>query len=103
MPRYISFIKYTQQGIENIEASPGRIQAARKAIEAVGGKMLSYHVTMGQYDGVALLELEDDTMAATVALGVGKLGNSSTETVRAFTEDEFTEIVGHLAHHGSAT
>ena len=97
MPTYISLLKYTQQGIKDIKDSPGRIDAARKAIEAGGGKLLSYHVTMGQYDGVALLELPDDNMAAAFALGTGKLGNVSTETMRAFTEQEFAEIVGHLS------
>ncbi len=96
MPTYITLLKYTQQGIKNIKDSPGRIEAARKAVEEVGGKILSYHVTMGQYDGVAILDLPDDAMAATVALGVGKLGNATTETMRAFTEEEFGEIVGHL-------
>ncbi len=96
VPNYISLLKYTQQGIKNIQDSPGRIAAARKAIEAAGGKMLSYHVTMGQYDGVALLEFPDDSVAATFALSIGKLGNASTETMRAFTEEEFAEIVGHL-------
>ncbi|MCH7984903.1 MAG: GYD domain-containing protein [Chloroflexi bacterium] len=96
MPTYISLLKYTQQGVKDIKNSPGRIEAARKAIEEVGGKLLSYHVTMGQYDGIAMLELADDKMAATFALGVGKLGNVSTETMRAFTEEEFGEIVGHL-------
>ncbi len=96
MATYISLLKYTQQGIKNIQDSPGRIAAARKAIEAAGGKMLSYHVTMGQYDGVALLELPDDTVAATFALSIGKRGNASTGTMRAFTAGEFAEIVGHL-------
>ena len=96
MPTYISLLKYTQQGIQDIENSPGRIDAARKAIEAAGGKLLSFHVTMGQYDGVALLELPDDNVAALFALGTGKLGNVSTETMRAFTEEEFAEIVGRL-------
>jgi len=96
MPTYISLLKYTQQGIKDIKDSPGRIDAIRKSIEAVGGKMLSFHVTMGQYDGVALFEFPDDRAAATIALGVGKLGNASTETMRAFTEEEFAEIVGRL-------
>ncbi len=96
MPTYITLLKYTQQGIKDIKNSPGRIEAAHKAIEEVGGKLLSYHITMGQYDGVAILDLPDDAMAATVALGVGKLGNATTETMRAFTEEEFGEIVGHL-------
>ncbi|MDP6667458.1 MAG: GYD domain-containing protein [Dehalococcoidia bacterium] len=96
MPTYIALLNYTQQGIKEIEKSPERIDAARKAIEAAGGKMLSFHVTMGQYDGVVVLDLPNDNVAATVALSVAKLGNARLETMRAFTEDEFAAIAGRL-------
>ena len=96
MPTYITLLNYTQQGIQNINDSPGRVEAARKAIEEIGGKLTSFHVTMGRFDAIVFMELDDDRMAATVALGVGKLGNARTETMRAFTEDEFAGIVEHL-------
>ena len=96
MPTYITLLNYTQQGMQDIGSSPARVEAARKAIEEVGGELLSFYVTMGRHDGIALMELADDKMAATVALGIGKLGNVTTETMRAFTEEEFSEIVGHL-------
>lgn len=96
MPTYISLMKYTSQGIANIKDAPDRIKAARAAIEAAGGKMLSYHVTMGQYDGVAITEFPNDEVGATILLAVGSQGNLSTETMRAFTEEEFASIVGNL-------
>ena len=96
VPTYIALLNYTQQGIQDINNSPSRVEAARTAIEEIGGKLVSFHVTMGRYDAIAVMELEDEQMAATVALGVGKLGNTTTETMRAFTEEEFAEIVGHL-------
>ncbi len=96
MPRYISLMKYTPQGSANIKDSPDRLKAAHAAIEAAGGKMLSYHLTMGQYDGVAITELPNDETAATVLLAIGAQGNISTETMRAFTEEELTGIVGNL-------
>ena len=96
MPRYISLMKYTSQGSANIKDSPDRVKAAHAAIEAAGGKMLSYHLTMGQYDGVAITELPNDETAATVLLAIGAQGNISTETMRAFTEEELTGIVGNL-------
>ena len=96
MPRYITLLNYTSQGMQAIEDSPARVAAARKAIEEVGGELLSFHVTMGRFDAVVLTDLADDNMAATFVLNVAKLGNVTTETMRAFTEEEFGEIVGHL-------
>ena len=96
MPTYVILFKYTSQGSANINDAPDRVKAARAAIEAAGGKMLSFHLTMGQYDGVVITEFPSDEAAATVLLAIGAQGNISTETMRAFTEEELTGIVANL-------
>jgi len=96
VPTYIILIKYTAQGSANIKDAPDRVKAARAAIEAADGKMLSYHLTMGQYDGVVTLEIPSDEAAAGILLAIGAQGNISTETMRAFTEDEMVGIVSNL-------
>jgi uncharacterized protein with GYD domain len=52
MPTYITLIQFTQQGIQNITESPARLDAAKAAVEAAGGKFIGYYLTMGQYDAV---------------------------------------------------
>ena len=96
MPTYVILFKYTSQGSANIKDAADRVKAARAAIEAAGGKMLSFHLTMGQYDGVVITEFPSDEAAATVLLAIGAQGNISTETMRAFTEEELTGIVANL-------
>jgi len=44
---------------------------------------------MGQYDAVVICEAPDDEIAAKLAVAIGSLGSIRTETVRAFTEDEY--------------
>jgi hypothetical protein len=39
MGHYITLIRYTQQGAAKIKESPARLDAAKKAAEAVGGKI----------------------------------------------------------------
>jgi uncharacterized protein with GYD domain len=51
---------------------------------------------MGRYDIVAISEAPDDETAAKVALAIGSAGNVTTETLRAFTEDEYRAIVAAL-------
>jgi uncharacterized protein with GYD domain len=51
---------------------------------------------MGRYDIVALVEAPDDTVAAKAALALGSKGNVSSETLRAFSEEEFRKIVAEL-------
>jgi len=51
---------------------------------------------MGRYDIVTISAAPDDTAAAKVARTVGRAGNVTTETRRAFTGDEYREIVAAL-------
>ena len=96
MPVYISLANYTQQGISNIKDSPKRLEAVKKAYEAAGGKLLAFYLTMGQYDITVIGEVPDDKTAAKLALAIGAGGSVRTETFRAFTEDEYREIIASL-------
>jgi uncharacterized protein with GYD domain len=96
MPTYISLLRLTQQGIQNIKESPNRVAASRKAFESAGGRLRDIYVVTGQYDFVAILEAPDDEAAARMALSLGALGNVRSETMRAFTEEEYRRIVGAL-------
>ena len=96
METYIILGNYTQKGVDKVKESPARVQAAREASEAAGGKFLGWYLTMGQYDFVAITEAPNAKAAAAVLLAVGAQGNSRTETLRAFTEAEFKEIVAGL-------
>lgn len=50
MPLYISLIRYTQKGVENLKDSPKQVDATKKAFEAAGGKLKAIYWTLGQYD-----------------------------------------------------
>ena len=96
MPTYIVLTKYTQQGIQNIKESPARFDAAKKAMQSMGGDLKQVFLTMGQYDLVVIAEAPDDETIARFALATGALGSVSTQTLRAFSEDEFRKIVAGL-------
>ncbi len=96
MAHYITLMRYTQKGIENMKQSPTRLDAAKKAFEVGGGKMKSFYLTLGRYDAVVISEFPSDEVAAKVTLGAGAQGNIRTETLRAFTEDEYRKICASL-------
>ena len=93
MPIYISLMNYTDQGLHSIKKAPGRIDAARRAAEELGGELGDLYLTMGSYDLVAISEFPDDATAATFVLKVGALGNVRTTTVKAFPENAYRKIV----------
>ena len=96
MAGYISLYKYTAQGIGAIKDSPKRIQQVKAAAEKMGIKTIGVWVTMGQYDLIAVFDAPNEEAVARLALMVGMLGNVTTQTLRAFSEEEFAKIVGGL-------
>ncbi|MGA9349615.1 MAG: GYD domain-containing protein [Anaerolineae bacterium] len=96
MATYIVLSKYTQQGIGKIKESPARIDAARQTARSMGAELKAWYLVMGRYDIVTIWEAPNDETIAKVMLAIGSLGNITTETLRAFTEDEFRQIVATL-------
>ncbi len=96
MGHYITLIRYTQQGAAKIKESRTRLDAAKIAAEAVGGKIHAWYLTMGKYDAVIVSEFPNDEASAKFMLSTGSMGNITTQTMKAFTEAEYRKIVGSL-------
>ncbi len=96
MNTYVTLVSWTQKGIQEFRESPSRVEKAKAAIAAAGGEMKSFYMTMGRYDMVAVIEAPDDAAYAKVLLVLGSKGGVRTETLNAFTEDEFRDIVAAL-------
>jgi uncharacterized protein with GYD domain len=93
MPTYVLLTTFTQQGIEHVRDSPERIEHAKEMVESLGGTWKEFFVTMGRYDGVVIADFPDDGTAAQAVLTLAESGNVTTETLRAFTFEEFRDIV----------
>lgn len=96
MPTYVTLYKLTGQGIKNIKEAPGRYQEAVKKFEAIGGKVIGFYATMGEFDYVGIGEAPNDEVAMIFALATGALGNVRTTTLKAFSTEEFADLVGKL-------
>ncbi len=82
--------------MRNIGDSPKRLDAVRKALEAMSGNMTAFYMTMGEYDFVAICEMPDDAVAACFILTTGQQGFVRTLTLKAFPEQAYREIVKSL-------
>jgi uncharacterized protein with GYD domain len=51
---------------------------------------------MGTYDIVAISEGPDDANAAATTLAIAQGGNVTSQTLKAFSEEEFAQIVAKL-------
>lgn len=96
MPSYVLLMKLTDQGVKNIKDAPQRLEAGIKAFEALGGKVTGFYTVMGEYDYVAIGEAPSDEVAMVFALGLGSQGNVRTTTLKAFTKEQFGQLVQRM-------
>jgi len=96
VPTYIGLMKLTEQGIKEIKDAPQRIAENIKQLEEMGGKLVGMYVVMGKYDYVGIAEAPNDEIALTFLLSLGMEGHVRTTTLKAFSTNQFMEILGKL-------
>ena len=96
MAKFISLIKYTAKGIENIKESPNRLDAVKQLFEHMGASVESFYLTMGSYDIVLIVDAPNSETAAKIILAVTSGGSVTTETLTAFSEEEYRKIISEL-------
>jgi uncharacterized protein with GYD domain len=96
VPTYVVLGKYTEQGGRNISDAVTRLNAVEQRLQQVGGRMLSWHMTLGEYDLVTIIELPSDDEVLQLALEVAKMGNLSTTTLKAFSRDQVAAVISKL-------
>jgi uncharacterized protein with GYD domain len=97
MPTYIALLKWTPQGLQRLKESPSRLDAARQSFQAAGVEMKDFYMVTGRYDMVAICEAPDEGSLARALLSVTSKGSITSETCRAFTEQEYRQIISGLA------
>jgi uncharacterized protein with GYD domain len=97
MATFITTIKFTEQGIQNIHESPKRATAFKSAAKKLGVKVTDIYWTLGNIDGVLVFDAPDDETATAAMLHLSSQGNVQTTTARAFGSSEFEKVVGLMA------
>ncbi|MCU4182183.1 GYD domain-containing protein [Bosea sp. BH3] len=93
MSTYVILANWTDQGARNITASPTRLDAARDLLKSMGGDFKLFFMTMGKYDMVIVCEAPDDAVAARFNLQLAMQGNIRTQTLKAFPEAAYREVI----------
>lgn len=96
MAKYISLIKYTAKGVENVKESPKRLNAFKQLCESMGAKVEGFYLTMGRYDLVVIVDAPNQETVAKIILATASGGAVSTETLPAFAEEEYRKIISDL-------
>jgi uncharacterized protein with GYD domain len=97
MATFITTVKFTEQGIQNIHESPKQAAAFKSAAKKMRVKVTDIYWTLGSFDGVVVLDAPDDERATAAMLYLSSQGNVQTKTARAFDSSEIEKVVGLLA------
>ena len=69
MPHYMTQFAYTSDAWAALAKNPqNREEVLRSLVEKLGGRLLAFYYAFGEYDGVFITEMRDETTIATVAL-----------------------------------
>jgi uncharacterized protein with GYD domain len=93
MPRYVTLINWTEQGIAGFKESVDRYEATQKQFEDLGVRLVDVYWTLGEHDIVAVVEAPDDESATAALLMLGSAGNVRTKTMRAFSREEMRGVI----------
>ena len=95
MPKYLFYGSYTPEGYQGLikEGGSSRIEAAKKALGSVGGKLESFHFSFGENDFYIIVDLPDNVTATAVTLAGNVSGTFSNKGIPLLTPEEMDEAV----------
>jgi uncharacterized protein with GYD domain len=95
MPLYLTQFAYTKEAWATLAHSPedGSV-AVRELLEAGGGRLISWYLSFGEYDGLFIYEAPDDATAGALVLAAASQGQLSvTKTTPLFDSAQSMEIL----------
>jgi uncharacterized protein with GYD domain len=93
---YVMLAKFTQKRMETIKNLPKTLEKARSLAKSLGMQMKTILYTMGQYDVIGIAEAPNDEVVVKWLLAFGQEGVIRTETLKAFTPNEFIQLISEL-------
>jgi uncharacterized protein with GYD domain len=101
MPKYMISANYTAEGMEGIRSAgaKSRIDAVSTMLEAMGGRLESFHFAFGDTDVFAIAEVPDDEAAAAVAIAINASGAVNIRTTKLLTVEQIDEALRRTVNY----
>ena len=93
MAKYLITASYTAEGVKGVLKGGGtaRVDAVRKMVEGLGGKLETFYFAFGSDDVFAIADLPDNAAAAAIGLAVSASGLTAARTTVLLTPGEIDE------------
>jgi uncharacterized protein with GYD domain len=96
MATFVTTIKFTQQGVKDIDHSTKRAAIFKSEAKKLGVKVKDIYWTLGDHDGLLIIDAPDDETATAAILHLSAMGNVHTCTCRAYSAAEMEAIVAKV-------
>ena len=96
MAIYIMLGSFTDQGIRSVKDTVKRADAFKELAKGSGVTVKDIYWTLGQYDIVAIADAPDEMAMTALGLALGKSGNVRTQTMRAFSQADMSNILAKV-------
>lgn len=94
MATYLVMFGFDDEEVAQVKDQPVRVQKAKDTFRDLGVTVKQFFAVLGQeFDTVFIVEAADFEPVATASLAVASGGNVRTRTIRAFTENEFGQVL----------
>ena len=95
MPLYMTQFAYTKEAWATLAHDPeDRSVAMRELLETGGGRLLSWYLSFGEYDGLLIYEAPDDATAGALVLVAARQGHLSvTKSTPLFDSEQSLEMM----------
>ena len=97
MATFVTTVRFTQQGIQAVGDTTDRAASLRSAAEKMGVTIKDIYWTLGDFDGLLILDAPDDETAAAFLMHAASQGNVQTTTTRAFTAEEMQGVLAKMS------
>lgn len=94
MPKYLTMVSYTPEGIKGLikEGGTARRAAVEKILEKLGGRLEGFYFAFGENDAYVFSDGPDNATAAAISLAV-TTGAVRTKTIVLLTPEELDHAV----------
>ena len=101
MPKYLISANYTAEGMAGVRSAgaKSRVDAVSTMLEAMGGKLDSFHFAFGDTDVFAIVEVPDDEAAAAASIAINGSGAVSSRTIKLLTVEQIDEALRRTVNY----
>jgi uncharacterized protein with GYD domain len=102
MAIYMTFWKYTRDGLMDIKHTPERYEAVKEIYRKNGGRIIDAYSLIGEYDVLTIGELPNEKALTATIIQICSKGRVTAQTMAALPMAEFLDAIKNPEYRAAA-